>query len=78
MSTIVNNPGSGNEESSSTGILVGIFIVVVIAIFFIYGLPAMRGNQRAPQNDSVNVNVKLPPAIDVIPTPTPTPEPTQN
>jgi hypothetical protein len=61
MTTVINTPGSGNNgDNSGLGMIVGILIAVIaIALFFIYGLPAMRGNE-APKDDSLNVNVTLP------------------
>lgn len=59
MATVINNPNS--EDSSGIGMLVGIVLaVLVIILFFVYGLPAIRNsNTENPPND-INVNVDLP------------------
>jgi len=60
MTTVVNNP-SGNGEGSGVGIIVGVLVVIVIlALFFIYGLPAIRGNQAPANNPDINLDVTLP------------------
>lgn len=63
MTTVINNPGNGEGSDSSASVLV-VFIVLLIAIvlFFIYGLPAIRDDRNTPQNSSLDINVKLPPA----------------
>lgn len=70
MTTVVNNPGGGSGDSGGAGIVLGVLLaIVLIGLFFVYGLPAMRGNQ-APQNGSIDVNVQLPTG-----TPSPAPAP---
>ena len=60
MTTVVNNPGGGSGDSSGTGMVVGVLLaIIIIVLFFLYGLPALRGNQ-APKNDSMDINVTLP------------------
>ena len=61
MTTIINTPGSNNNgDDSGLGIIAGILIAIIaIVLFFIYGLPAIRGNE-APKDDDVNINVTLP------------------
>jgi len=59
MSTVINNPSS-DGEGGATGLIIGIMLVIVIgALFFIYGLPAIRG-ANAPQQGAIDVNIKLP------------------
>lgn len=51
MTTVINNPGG--EGGSGVGIIVGVVLAIaIIAIFFIYGLPALRNN-----NGGTNINV---------------------
>ena len=72
MATIINNPG-GNEGSSdsSLSIIIGIAILAIVAgAFFVYALPAIRGNGNVPEGSNINVNLKLP-AEKTTPTPTP-------
>lgn len=59
MTTVVNNPG-GSGEGAGLGLVAGIIIsIAVVALFFVFALPAIRGNQ-APKDDSIDVNIKLP------------------
>lgn len=56
MTTVINNPSS---EGSGAGVFVGIVVlVIVLAAFFIYGLPALQ--HQAPANPAANINVTLP------------------
>ncbi len=60
MATVINNPDHSGSDSG-VGLIVGILIaVVVIFLFFFYGLPAMRNNQAAPSDGSIDVNVDMP------------------
>ncbi len=74
MTTIIN-PSSGDNSSSGVGLVLGVILsLVLIALFFIYGFPAMRNNNAAPKDD-INVNIELP-KKDVQPTSsTPSPSP---
>ncbi|HEX3095561.1 MAG TPA: hypothetical protein VHQ20_00390 [Patescibacteria group bacterium] len=46
MATIINNPD--RDSSSGMGWIVGIIVlVIVLALFFVYGLPAMRGTTKS-------------------------------
>ncbi len=41
MTTVINNPGGG--DSGGTGMIVGVLVaVVIIGLFVVYGLPALR------------------------------------
>lgn len=58
MATVINNPGEG--ESSGVGVIIGVLIaIVLIALFFIYGLPAIRGSS-VNDGGSLDVDVNLP------------------
>ncbi len=62
MTTIVQNPAP-QESGNGVGMMVGILLVVLVAIlFFVYGIPAMRGAASVvPQvniPDTINVNVQ--------------------
>ena len=61
MTTIINTPPQGDSSSDSgTGLIVGVLVaIVLIVLFFIYALPAIRAS-LTPQNGSIDVNVKLP------------------
>ncbi len=54
MTTIIN---PGNNESSGAGLVVGVIIaIVLIALFVIFGLPAIRNGK----NSGTNINVQVP------------------
>jgi hypothetical protein len=56
MTTVVNNPGEGGGAGTIIGVVIAI---ILIALLFIYGLPALRGGgtSNAP---SANIDVNLP------------------
>ena len=65
MATIINNPSGTTSEDSSVGMVVGLIIALVLIVLFVmYGLPALRGGSAAPASDapgaSANLNVTLP------------------
>ncbi len=64
MTTVINNPGDGESSGSMTGMILGVVVLlVVIGLFFVYALPAMRNSGAAPTSGTVDVNVKLPTEI---------------
>lgn len=70
MTTIINTPPTGESADSGLSLILGIIIaLILVALFFVYGLPAIRANNVAPEANDVNVNVELPP-ITTTPTPT--------
>ncbi len=65
MATTIINPASNNDSSSSgIALLIGVIAIIVVAVlFFIYGLPALKGlttNSGTQVNipKSVDINVK--------------------
>lgn len=70
MATVINNPGQGqgtggDGEGASVGLILGIVVaVILVALFVIYGLPAMRGTNTAPGTD---VNIQTPPTTIINP-----------
>ena len=61
MATIINNPDSGDKGGGGLGMIIGaIVLVLVIVLFFVYGLPAMRNS-----GDSTGTDVNVPDQIDV-------------
>jgi hypothetical protein len=59
MATVINNPGE--SESSGVGLIIGVIVaIILIALFFIYALPAMRGSNQAPANPNIDLDVSLP------------------
>lgn len=58
MATVINNPPS--DGGSGAGVIVGLVVaVIIIAVVFIYGLPALR-NGTTNQAPSANIDVNLP------------------
>jgi hypothetical protein len=56
MTTVIN--GSG-EDSSGAGLIIGVVVaIILIALFFMYGLPAMRGGEQ--KTTDINVTVPTP------------------
>lgn len=69
MTTVINSPGNGDGGGSSVGLVFGLIaLLVVVGLFFVYALPAIRGSGAATPSGAIDVNVKLPAG-----TPTPTP-----
>jgi hypothetical protein len=62
MATVINNPRQGTEDSGM-GLVLGVIIaIVLIALFWIYALPAIR-NVSPPTTQpqgGTNINVQLP------------------
>jgi hypothetical protein len=61
MATIINNPDS-SSDGGGAGLVTGIIIAVVIVfLFLVFGLPAIRGNGNRGTTvnvpDKVNVDV---------------------
>lgn len=57
MATVINNPGEG----SGAGTIIGIVLaVILVALLFIYGLPALRGSAAPAATPSANVDINLP------------------
>ncbi len=64
MTTVINTPPPVESSDSGLGLVLGVLLsVIIIALFFVYGLPAIQNNMNPqnPQTDNINVNVKLPP-----------------
>lgn len=61
MATTIVNPPANNNSSNGMGFLVGAIILIVFGvIFFVYGLPLLRGLMG-----SNGVQVNIPKTIDV-------------
>jgi hypothetical protein len=60
MTTVVNTPGT-TDNGSGWGFFLGIIVLIVaIILFFIYGLPAIRNNNRGEAPRTTNINVEVP------------------
>ena len=59
---IVNNPGNSDSGSNGMGFLLGIIVLVVFVILFLYyGLPMIQKTMSGPQiniPNQIDVNVK--------------------
>lgn len=63
MTTIVNTPASTTDSNDSTGMIIGfILLMVLLFVFFVYGLPMMRQSSTPQVNvpDKVDVNINQP------------------
>ena len=64
MTTIINNP-NGGSDNTGTGVLVGVLVTLLIIILvLLFGLPYLK-NRGAPMpesstSDSTNINVTIP------------------
>jgi hypothetical protein len=68
MATIVNTP-NGSSEDSGLGLILGILLaLVLIFLFFVYGLPAIRGGDNPVDRDTT-INVDIPNPLPVDDTP---------
>jgi len=66
MTTIVNTPPATNESGNNIGLIVGgIALVVVIYLFFLYGLPALRNVQTGAPQINVPTQIIVPDEVDV-------------
>lgn len=85
MTTVINNPGvqeGGESTSNSMATIATLLIIGLLAIlFWVYGLPALRGNNTAnrsePADVRVNINQEQPQTEIGLPD-TSSPEPTAN
>lgn len=68
MTTVINTPSAGGNDSMGVGFILGMMVLVIAAgfLFFVYGLPMLQGSEPTTQN----IEIKIPAPIN---TPTPTP-----
>lgn len=60
MATVINNPSEGG---SGAGTIIGVVVaIILIALLFIYGIPAVRGGGGTAPDASANIDVNLPDA----------------
>ena len=61
MATVINNP---SDNGSGAGTVIGILIaIILIAVLFIYGLPALRGS--SPTTSTANTTPGASASVDV-------------
>ena len=62
MPTVINNPTPANEGGNGMGFFLGVVLIIVVAIIFLYyGLPYLRNSYQAPQinvPNKIDVNIK--------------------
>ncbi len=66
MATIINTTPATTESNSGLGFLLGLLALLLIAaLFFSYGLPALRNASRpaAVIPESVDINVNVPEGV---------------
>ncbi len=69
MATIINTP-NGTSEDSGLGLILGVLLaLVLIFLFFIYGLPALRGGGDNSVDRETNINVDIPNPLPIDDTP---------
>lgn len=58
MTTVVNNPPASNDSNGGVGMIFGLIVlVVVVYLFFVYGLPAIQNVKLGtPQ---INIPAKI-------------------
>ena len=72
MATVINNPDT--DAGSGAGLVIAVIVgILIIALFFIYGLPALRNNDQGGTN--INVTVPENGGGQSSPDPTPAPQP---
>lgn len=60
MTTIINNPGDGDESNSAFGMVVGVIMFfVIVGVFIVYILPMIQ-NSRTAETTDIKVDVTLP------------------
>lgn len=65
MTTVINNPGGGEDSSGVLGAVIGIVVLIVaVTLFFVYAWPAIQNSKtNSPTQDDPNtteINVTLP------------------
>ena len=62
MATIINNPQGSESPDSGVAMMVAIIVIILVVIlFFVYALPAIRGNNTTQTPGGTNINVQIPP-----------------
>jgi hypothetical protein len=59
MATIVNTPGATNTESESiiSSVVIGLVLVILAVLFFVYALPALRGTTAPADTNTLNIDL---------------------
>ncbi len=68
MATIINNPSSESSDGGGVAVMVGIIaVVLVVGLFLVYALPAIRGGDVEPKTNVIKVELPNP-AVTPAPT----------
>lgn len=66
MTTVINNPGGADSDSGMSMMVGVVLLLVVVFLFFVYGLPVLRqgvSNNSQPQinqPNQIDVNTNQP------------------
>ena len=72
MTTIINTPPTVENSDSGAGIVIGVVVaLIVVVLFFVYALPAIRGS-ATPTSANLNVSVTIPKSTPTTPATTAT------
>lgn len=63
MATVINSPAASGERSSASFLISAVLLLLAVALFLYYGLPALRSaggssgsSVSAPERVDINVN----------------------
>ena len=60
MATIINNPGESSSGNNMGGFIVALIVgAILLILFFLYALPALRGGGETDGDTQINVPDKL-------------------
>lgn len=59
MATIINNPSTESSGSGVGTVVAIIILVLAIMLFFLYGLPAIRGANKGNNSTTIQVPDKV-------------------
>jgi len=68
MSTIINTPATGSNDSGAVGIILVVVLVGIVSVLlYVYGAPNFKATTDAPKVDTTEIKIN-------VPTQTPTPQ----
>lgn len=60
MATIINTPGNASDSNDSNGLITGLILIIVVALlFWLIGMPYLRGSGATPDTNIEN-NMQAP------------------
>jgi hypothetical protein len=61
MTTIINTPGNGSNDSSPLSMLIGGIVLLILGVlFYIYILPFLLEARQAPATTTTEIKVEIP------------------